>query len=126
MSFFVYFIGEVPFANRVKIGKSVNPERRLGQLQTGCPTRLTILHKIALPTRAAMTQLETTIHRDLRGKNIMNEWFHMTSAEVDRAYWMYGSDVAAPEMSFTECFEAVFHMLSCLFSSRPARSAPRN
>jgi hypothetical protein len=41
---YIYFITEIPFGNKVKIGMSKNPNKRLKQLQTGNPNKLHLHH----------------------------------------------------------------------------------
>lgn len=64
-----------------KVGVSKNPQRRLAQLQTGCPSRLSIVfHQ---PVRDAWA-VESTVHATLRshGAHVMNEWFKLSDDEV--------------------------------------------
>ncbi len=89
MSFVVYFIGEVPFQNRVKIGKSIDVTRRLAQLQTGCPNKLVVMHAIYLWSHNTMNNLERAIHRDLKHKRLLNEWFTLTAQEAANVYRQY-------------------------------------
>ena len=54
-----------------KIGyTSKHPERRAAQLQTGCPFRLELMGFIP-----ASNADERMIHSQLRGKNVIGEWY---------------------------------------------------
>lgn len=77
---YVYFITEEPFNNKVKIGISKNPLKRLKQLQTGNPDKLVIRHSI---NSVDYKKLERSLHaicKDLRG---VGEWFHMSDSELN-------------------------------------------
>lgn len=57
--------------NRVKIGKAVQPDVRLRELQTGCPDELVILHLIP------GGENERILHRKFERLRIRGEWFHL-------------------------------------------------
>lgn len=82
----VYFIGEEPFQNRVKIGKSKNVQERIMQLQTGNPNKLYVLKRIILGSSEEMNYLETRLHKELKEKNINGEWFELSLAEIEEVY----------------------------------------
>lgn len=69
---FVYAI-HAKGTRRVKIGYSVEPEKRLNELQTGCPYSL-----ILIGVRPGTVELERTIHRRLKPLRLEGEWFRMT------------------------------------------------
>ena len=58
--------------NKVKIGITKSPEKRLGGLQTGSPIELTMLGYIV-----GNKQLEDAIHDHLSDHRSHGEWFHM-------------------------------------------------
>ena len=66
---FVYFIQEGQ-RGPVKIGRAVDPERRIRQLQTGNPTTLGLRH--VLP---GGPKLESALHRRFEPARIRGEWF---------------------------------------------------
>lgn len=70
---YVYCIGERSGGNQgyVKIGYSVNPEARVGELQTGNPRVLYLVAK--MPGTEAD---EKRIHAKFIHKNVVGEWFH--------------------------------------------------
>jgi len=91
----IYFIIEIPYADRVKIGMSHNVNKRLKQLQTGCPTQLTIFDQIlTIDCRAA----ERELHLLYADRRINGEWFSMNENELHTArqsarekYYLCGS-----------------------------------
>jgi len=56
----------------IKIGRSKNPEKRLKQLQTGCPDKLKLLLIVE-----NFGHIEKNLHRDLRSyrSRRTGEWF---------------------------------------------------
>lgn len=70
---FVYFIEAVGLC-RVKIGKAIDPENRIAQLQTGSPVPLRLIGKTA-----GGHPLERKLHEEFHGARIDGgEWFHLT------------------------------------------------
>ena len=65
--------------NRYKIGVSVNVERRIKQLQTGCSDRImvvdTFLSKFPF-------KLESALHRKYESSKINGEWYLLTNESV--------------------------------------------
>src|SRR3981189_1702802 len=72
---FVYVIASGP--RNVKIGYSIDPERRLAQLQTGHERRLSLVHKEPVPDQQAPL-IEKRIHHANRHKYLHGEWFDLT------------------------------------------------
>jgi hypothetical protein len=60
----------------VKLGISVDPERRLTQLQTGHHERLRLFHTEPVPSDRARLY-ERLLHRDVGHKRSHGEWFHL-------------------------------------------------
>ncbi|QYB17371.1 hypothetical protein PV-S19_0007 [Pacmanvirus S19] len=77
---YLYFITELPFNSKVKIGISKNPEKRLKQLQTGNPNKLIIYHTIKSPD---YKELEKTMHNICVDLKIINEWFDISELELN-------------------------------------------
>ncbi len=80
---YVLFISEL---NVCKIGISENVEKRIKQLQTGCPFRIDVVRKYQSPISA---KIEKILHRQYRSRKIdeneyhlMGEWFNLTIGEV--------------------------------------------
>lgn len=70
---YIYIIGtEV----KQKIGFSKNIQKRLKQLQTGSPEKLTLHHYIEVPDEF-VKKLEKIIHHELSYKRLHGEWFSM-------------------------------------------------
>ena len=67
----VYFIEDS--IERIKIGFSTDPERRLGELQTGSSNRLRLIGSIP-----GGQHLESTLHSDFAHLRLKDEWFHAT------------------------------------------------
>ncbi|MFI5867712.1 GIY-YIG nuclease family protein [Streptomyces sp. NPDC051546] len=65
----VYVIGSAG-STRVKIGTSVNPEKRLKELQTGNPDRLEVLW-----CTPGGRELEALLHRAFADRRVEGEWF---------------------------------------------------
>lgn len=63
--------------DRIKIGKSKHPQKRLAQLQTGCGLRLRIVSVFDLPD-----YYEKRLHRMLRFNRAKNEWFTLDNETV--------------------------------------------
>lgn len=68
---YVYVVGADELGNRVKIGWSDNPERRLGELQVGAPYVLRLLDKHFGSSR----KLEDFLHDEFALLRIHGEWF---------------------------------------------------
>lgn len=64
----------------VKIGFSGDPDSRLRQIQTGCPTRLRIARMVP-----ATVRVEQALHEFAREHRSSGEWFRM-SAEISIAF----------------------------------------
>jgi Meiotically up-regulated gene 113 len=65
----VYAIG-TSGATTVKIGRAVNPQQRLRQLQPGHPARLAVLW-----TTDGGSFLESLLHAEFRQYHVFGEWF---------------------------------------------------
>lgn len=72
---FIYAIGRSQ--GPVKIGVSSNPQARVGQIQTGCPFKVVLLHSAALPSRGEAETQEVIIHGVYEDRRIIGEWFKM-------------------------------------------------
>lgn len=76
----VYFILDRD-NDRVKIGHSRNPWKRLRQLQTGSSAKLSLIGVIA-----GNADVEKRLHSDMREHNVHREWFSGGSDAVD---WLH-------------------------------------
>ena len=80
---YILFISEL---NVCKIGISENVEKRVGQLQTGCPFKIDVVKKYE---SNMSSRIEKILHRQYRNRkvdeneyNLMGEWFNLTIGEV--------------------------------------------
>jgi hypothetical protein len=91
---FIYVIG-ADKAGPVKIGLSVNPDKRLRQLQTGHPARLSLFHTMEVES-AKVALMEKIIHKTVRPWRGVGEWFYLSVddaiAEVEFALIRYGEE----------------------------------
>lgn len=62
-----------------KIGKSVNPKKRIGQLQTNLPGVATLVHTIETDQ---MLWLEQFLHSRFASKKIRGEWFALSDEDI--------------------------------------------
>jgi hypothetical protein len=76
---YVYVIASGPRA--VKIGFSIDPERRVQELQTGHERHLSLVHKEPVSDIHGPL-LEKLIHRANRHKTLRGEWFDLTHEEA--------------------------------------------
>jgi len=74
---YVYFMEAVGL-QAVKIGAAANIDRRLGQLQVGCPAELRVL---LLEEGGKARELE--LHREFEGFHIRGDWFRVDGAVAD-------------------------------------------
>ena len=76
---FLYLIRD-EFTGYIKIGISLNPNKRIKQLQTGNSNELTLIYSIQTEY---YIKLESTLHRHYKHLNIHNEWFDLTINELN-------------------------------------------
>ena len=72
---YVYFIQE-PIGGRVKIGVSLNPKKRLHDIQISSPEKLTLLGTVKLSHEFAAYRLERSLHSKFKSQLSYGEWFH--------------------------------------------------
>lgn len=79
MMAYIYVIGEQcpPY----KIGITNNPDRRLKNLQTGHPKKLTIHYTESIPENK-VKELEQIIHKTIGHKRLVGEWFDIQLSEA--------------------------------------------
>lgn len=80
---YVYFIRclETPF---VKIGKARDVEKRLDELQTGCPQELSIMMKINCVSDLAAFDIERKMHKSFSFYKYRSEWFQISGGEFQK------------------------------------------
>jgi hypothetical protein len=91
---FVYVIAPSP-EGPCKIGFSADPHRRLRQLQTGYPARLTLYHfQPFCADRAPL--MEKLIHKSIAFRRAKGEWFNVSVedaiSEVEFSLIRYGDE----------------------------------
>jgi len=87
----VYLIG---YNDKVKIGKSGNPSKRLKELQTANHEKLSLFGSLGCLTAEEAFSLELELHTLYSGNKLEGEWFTLNTAE--RAYILenYGAKMA--------------------------------
>lgn len=75
---YVYFIQGL-CGGAIKVGYSVNPEKRLKELQTGYPDTLTIL--LMIP---GDEKIERHLHREFEASRLQGEWFRPDDLVIKR------------------------------------------
>lgn len=94
---YVYFIKTAVHPQMLKIGKASNIERRMAELQTGCPYDLELVGSLKCLSERQALGLEKGLHRLFRHARARAEWFqyhrwvHMTvmaitTNPVDRCF----------------------------------------
>ncbi len=76
---FLYLIRD-EFTGYIKIGISLNPNKRIKQLQTGNSHELNLIYNIQTEY---YIKLELILHRYYKHLNIYNEWFDLTITELN-------------------------------------------
>jgi len=81
--------------NKIKIGISKDPEKRLKQLQTGSFDKLKLVYKVEVKKEQSR-YLEKKIHHNNNFNRINGEWFCISKqtaiSEVDHAIIRYGDE----------------------------------
>lgn len=88
---FVYFIKSMSKPSYTKIGYSADPEKRILDLQIGCPFELKLIGCIKCDNPKKAQQLESHLHRRFRPKRAYGEWF---SGDIE--FKSIGYDVLSP------------------------------
>lgn len=81
----VYLIQE-DFCGLVKIGIAADPVKRMANLQTACPQKLSL---VAVLRTDRASEVEVGLHTQFSEKHVRGEWFRLTEADVDglRVEW---------------------------------------
>ena len=75
----VYFILA---GDRIKIGYSQDPRKRLLDMQVGSPVELTLLHVISCPTRSHQRLVERQLHEKFAALRVHGEWFRAAGIQA--------------------------------------------
>ncbi|MET3481579.1 GIY-YIG nuclease family protein [Methylobacterium sp. 1973] len=78
---FVYFV-HAPSVNLVKIGRSVDPERRFSELRLLSPVDLKVIGVVN-----GGSLVEAQFHRQFDHLHSHGEWFHATKELMHFAWW---------------------------------------
>lgn len=86
---YVYFIYEgypnnLDGVNIFKMGFSVDPNKRILNLQTGNMRQLSIYRVIECPNRKFARAIEYVLHKNYISYNNRGEWFHISPQEIDK------------------------------------------
>jgi hypothetical protein len=81
---FVYFI-QAKNSKKVKIGRAVDPEKRLKELQTGNPEELSILGLIDCESIYEADCREEQLHKEFQHLRLQGEWFDFGPEIIDWA-----------------------------------------
>jgi len=65
-----------------KIGKANDPQKRVRELSTGSPYRLTVAHTFPLESQFRCFEVERAAHERLAEKRMSGEWFNVTADEA--------------------------------------------
>ena len=88
---YVYFIRACGKPQRLKIGKSADPEGRLKQLQTGCPYPLRLEAKLKCRDGYHATRVERAAHEYFAADRKHGEWFKCTDYVLSRVWAFAGA-----------------------------------
>ena len=80
-----------------------DPERRLGEVQTGCPYRLSIYAYIDLNGKIDAQVVERAIHRELARCRMSGEWFAISLERANEVIRCYGESPKAQEWGVKVC-----------------------
>ena len=93
---FVYLIQSGNKKNSpVKIGMANNPHDRIKQLQTGNPVLLRLRLTVECSSREHAMKVEKLLHRELKNRNIINEWFSVSETNLLKTLNLIGNHEAA-------------------------------
>jgi hypothetical protein len=87
----IYFITD---SDRLKIGKSKHPQKRLAQLQTGSGAKLRLIATFDLPD-----YYEKRLHKMMCFHRVNNEWFKL---EPEYVQWLQ-EYLREEELRLTKC-----------------------
>lgn len=75
----------------VKIGMANDPKARLKTLQTGNPVLLRLLLTVKCNSRKHARRVESLLHKQLRSRNIINEWFAVSRENLIKVLNVIGN-----------------------------------
>lgn len=93
---YVYFVRARGKPQRLKIGKASDPERRLKELQTGCPYPLQLEAKLKCRNERHAFQVERAAHEYFAAERTIGEWFKCTDYVLTRL-WQFSDVLEYPK-----------------------------
>ena len=90
--YYVYFIRSIGTGknNRMKIGYSRDPEKRLKQLQTGNCLELKIEAKICCKDEPTARHIEKLAHQIFKSEHKRGEWFRLSAHLLMKCWELAG------------------------------------
>lgn len=83
----VYFIlASSAKPRKMKIGKAKDPEKRLRQLQTGCPYQLKLIGTIRCKSDRHAIDIEKAAHELFSEYNHLGEWFKCSDFVLSKVW----------------------------------------
>jgi hypothetical protein len=84
---YVYFLktiatGQHGSTYRYKIGHAANVTKRIGQLQTGCPTEIHLFGTLKCESKDQAADIERQLHAFFADKRKIGEWFQFSSRQA--------------------------------------------
>lgn len=73
----------------IKIGIAFSPEKRVEELQTGCPFPLRLKMKIPMDDRKSAANFEWWLHRHFGRHRMQGEWFDSRKVNLKKAFGIY-------------------------------------
>lgn len=101
---YIYVIAAAP-EGPVKIGISHDPDRRVRQLQTGHPGKLSVYHREPV-TAVTVRPLERLLHRDISHLCRRGEWFDLCVSDatlhVQYTIIRYGAELGLDDIAVSD------------------------
>lgn len=95
---YVYFMRAKGKPVRMKIGKAADPDKRLKELQTGCPYPLSIVARVRCRSDRHAYEVEKLAHQYFWRYHTQGEWFRCSDFVVMKAWELEGCADAAETM----------------------------
>lgn len=98
---YVYVIGATGGLGPVKVGITNDLERRLSQIQSGSPVKLSVIYYLRLATTANVRGIEQAVHRELARDHAHGEWFNVSAVSAWDCVQIYCEGVPRSTASIT-------------------------
>lgn len=96
---FVYLIRAGDSKGPIKIGKAIDVDKRISELQTGCPFTLSLITKIPCDSEKEAFFLEKWLHDRFRRQWIRGEWF---TGKISLACLKYAKEAIADDKTYAD------------------------